>query len=932
MTRRAAAALLLVAGCLPDTPRDRFDRNVVPVFERHCLSTTCHGVAPGAVSSGEVLGDGYFFVDLDERGVVADLDTAYATTRARINTGEPPEVSTLLRKPLAVAAGGEVHKGGAQFRDQTHPDYLTLRDWIASEDGGGETLEPDDLTALERQFAAEVQPELAALQCMNAGCHGASAPFTSFAPPVVIDGQAYLSLAATRRNYGAARPHLARGGPGDRSRLLRKGLPLWAGGIAHRGGNDIFFRPGDRAALAIERWAAAEREAALGGEPQPSGLVFVRGPAAPERAFDRGGFVPSTDLFVLEPPEPGGAARNLTATAHPDGPAAVRDPAVRHDGAVIAFAMRTSADDAFNVYEIGVDGTGLRQLTHDRAALPGGGEASNVEPTYGPDGRIYFSSTRAGHLADGGDRVDSEIWAVDPDTGALERITYSPSPEVSPSFIGVGKSYGTLAFTMRRTIGGRFEAPVLRMPLDHNKRYHGDPEIHIHHGVTLAGDILYALRTLPDGRFSCVLLHRDNRWRAGRLAVFDRQLGPELPVGAEPAASVGGFRHAFAAVDPAAASGGVSAGGGYRHPVPLPDGRLIATWARGPVDLDAADVTPELGLYRITLDDDAGGVSLAARELVLDEPGVAEYDAEPIVRRPLEDDPGHEPAWDPTRSELSGVLALRHVETLEAVFANLEQRGVKPLRTDLVYARLVEAVLEPAQAGAAAPGGGQASRILAELRLAGGSVYARVPSDRPFRLQLLDADRLAVGAQHNRWLHVAPGETFPGGVDPALYPALCSGCHGGLSGDRADTGGPVPDAVTAASMTLATHRDLDPRRPLPPTPIGAPLTIDYRASIAPLVARSCAAACHGGDAPAGGLDLSARPAPRFDTAYLALQAHLEPGSARQSPLAERVLGRELDAPAPLTGRCPGEPVLTAEERLALTRWIDLGATYRGGGP
>jgi len=35
---------------------------------------------------------------------------------------------------------------------------------------------------------------------------------------------------------------------------------------------------------------------------------------------------------------------------------------------------------------------------------------------------------------------------------------------------------------------------------------------------------------------------------------------------------------------------------------------------------------------------------------------------------------------------------MRHVETLEAIFSTLEQRGTKPLRDDLVYARLIEAV------------------------------------------------------------------------------------------------------------------------------------------------------------------------------------------------------------------------------------------------
>lgn len=933
----ALGMVLAIAGCSSSDPRERFERDVAPVLEAYCLSSACHGVAPGAEADGEVLEAGYFLVDLDERGVIADMDAAYRITRARISTVEPSAVSSLLRKPLAPMAGGALHRGGIQFATTEHEGYRALADWIEAEDGGGEGADRSELTPLQRQFADEVQPHLASLQCMNAACHGELAPFTSFQPPILVDGAPYSSIEATRHNYAAARMHLHLGGDPTRSRLLRKGLPMHAGGIPHRGGNDIFFRADGAAAAAITAWAEAEREAALGAAPEVTGIVFVRGPIAAAGAFDHDAYTPGTDLYVLAPPVPGGAVRNLTAAAHPDGPADVRDPSVRHDGAAVVFSMRRGADDGFNLYEIGVDGTGLRQLTDDRAALPGGGVAANVQPTYGPDGRVYFTSTRAGHLADDGLGLDTEIWAVDPATRALERLTYTPSPEAAPSFIGTGKSYGTLAFTMQRTIGGRYEAPVLRMPLDHNKAYHGDPELHIHHGVSLDGEIVYAMRTMPDGRFVCTLFDRDSAWRGGRLALFERQFGPELPLGVEDQAAVGGFRHAFDAVDPAVATGGVSEGGAYRRPSPLPDGRLLVSWSPGPLDLSDAGASPDYGVYLVSLADDGSRPLLARRELLIDEPGVADFDAEPIVRRPLEDDPAHEPAWDPTRREPTGVLALRHVQTLEAVFSNLEQRGVKILRDDLAYARLVEAVLESPNDMAAAPAGPGVTgvaRVLAEIPLRGGSIYARVPADRPFRLQLLDRDRMAVGAQHNRWIHVAPGETFPGGVSPALYPALCAGCHGGASGDRADVGGPVPDAVTAASMTLATHANLDPRRPLAPEAIDAGgLEVDYRRDVAPAIARSCATArCHGAAAPAGGLDLVARPGMPYESAYVALRAHVVPGRARASALVERVLGRELDAPAPLAGTCPGEPALSSEERVTLTRWIDLGASYRGGAP
>jgi hypothetical protein len=459
------------------------------------------------------------------------------------------------------------------------------------------------------------------------------------------------------------------------------------------------------------------------------------------------------------------------------------------------------------------------------------------------------------------------------------------------------------------------------------------------------------MRALPDGRFAASLLDRHNVWRGGRLAVFERQFGPEVPAGAEAQAAVGAYKRAFTVLDGSAAAGGLSPGGFYRHPVPLPDGRILVSHAPGPIDLDAAESAPELGLYVAILREDraSGRPVLAALDPLLDEPGVAERDAEPIVARPLEDDPTHLPAWDPARTRTTGTLALRHVETVEAILTNLSQAGAKALRPDIVYARFIEAVpVTPNDlaVGPIAMGTHGRARILAEVPLAGGSLLAEVPADVPFRIQLLDRERMAVGAQHDRWLHVAPGETFPSGVSRALYPSLCAGCHGALSGRREDVGGPVPDVITAASTTLATHENFNPNRPLPPVRLGdAPTTVDFRRDVWPILARSCASAtCHSGAAPAGALDLVPTPTARFDTAYEALLAPGEgsgggrkyvdeaSSSAHTSYLIERIYGRELGAPRALSGTCPGEPPLSAADKLTLVRWIDLGAPYRGGSP
>ncbi len=943
-----------ILACSPPSARDRFESTVIPVLEGRCAGTVCHGVAPDAEDRGEIIEWQHFHVRVDAHGRIADVDQAYAMSKSRINTIERPEFSSLLRKPLAFEAGGGFHAGGVIFQRREDAAYQAIRDWVEVEVDGAEGGRIEDLSENQQMFARDVLPRLTARQCTTLACHGPVAPFTAFDSPVVINGVNEFPYESVRRNYAAARMHLFLGGDPLQSRLIRKAIPPELGGIVHRGGNDIFFNQGepgnpriDADVDAIVSWAEAERAAALGPPPVVHGIVFVRGPLEPQSPFDHGRFVPGSDLFVLDSESSPPLPRNITASAHPQGPADIRDPAVAHDGERIVFSMRTSAQSAHELYEVRRDGSALRRLTESTPTLPGGGRVAHVQPTYGPDGRVYFVSTRAGIVADHQKGLDTEIWAVDPETRILERLTHDPSPELTPTFFGVGKSYGTLAFTVVRATPEGDRAIVFRTPLDHNKAYHGDPELHIHHGLTATNDLILGMRAMPDGRFSSSIVKFDSVWQAGDLAVFDRQLGPELSAKDAPSASAGGFKHAHRSLTvPLTPNGSIFSA--VRHPVPMPDGRLLASLVKAPFDPTDPFNAPHIGIYLLTLVEDRAlqGPRITSVEMVADEPGLSEYDAEPLVARPLEDDPSHELAWNPTST--TGKLAYRHVETLEAIMRSMSPVGKKSLRKDLAYLRLIESLpltLADLAEGDISNSGHGPSRILAELPLLGGSAYLDVPASTPFRVQTLDAERMAVGTQHWRWIDVAPGQTFPGGVAPALYPALCATCHGSLSGDPNDSVGPVPDVITNASMTMATHNNMDPRRPRAPIAVGHdPISIDFRTNVLPTLARSCVHGCHEGPLAAGGLNLSAAPTMQFDSAYEALVASGSgsghgrkyvddvASNARASYLMERILGRELDAPRTVDGSCPGEPPLGAEERLTLTRWIDLGAIYRGSTP
>ena len=69
-----------------------------------------------------------------------------------------------------------------------------------------------------------------------------------------------------------------------------------------------------------------------------------------------------------------------------DPQGSVRDPQVHYDATRILFSYRPGGSDYFHLYEINADGSGLRQLTT--------GPYDDFEPTYLPDGRILFCSSR----------------------------------------------------------------------------------------------------------------------------------------------------------------------------------------------------------------------------------------------------------------------------------------------------------------------------------------------------------------------------------------------------------------------------------------------------------------------------------------------------------------------------------------------------------
>ena len=970
----ALVSLGILACTSEQSPRERFDSTVLPLIQGRCAASVCHGVEPKDDAS--VDWDLLFF-RLNDEGDIADPEAAYVAAKRSINTVENADFSSLIRKPLAVGMGGLPHYGRANFTSRQDPAYGAIYKWIESESGGGE--DPEPLSELEQLFADTVQPVLVEGTCMNSACHGPTAGGIQYQLDIGLRGE--FSIEAIRHNYLQTQHVVALDGYPMQSRLLRKSLPLFTDGIVHKGDNQDFYQGNPGGGVpAIVDWVCAERLSRTGvgckgpDEAPIDGFVFIRGPVEARHAFDLDVFVPGRDVFYAAVTDTSLAPaneENLTAELHPEGPADVRDPAVSPDGRELLFTMRTRLDEGHHIYRMNLETRAWSQLTSGNGPLPGGGFATDRDPTWGPNGSVWFVSTRAGVLADQGQLMDADIYSLEslePGVSEPRRWTHTPHIERKPVFLKIGEEAGgEVAFSsLREAIPAHRRAHSFRFPPSLETEYHQ------HFGVTPVADFFFDTREMPDGRYVATVGELSGVWRAGRLGIIDRNLGPEINENSESdTAALERYDAPLVYLDPDASVSGVTPGA-YRDAAPLPDGRILVAYHSTPIDLSAANASFETRIEVLTLEEnpDGTGPHISARTTLVETPGVANTDPEPVARlAPLRIDA------PPLRisSDASGLLQHQGVPMVDALLANLYPSGEKVPREDIRSVRLIELLPTTPEQRSPVPadetrhdvsgatstslGPHGPARILAEIPLAeDGSFQARIPADVPFRMQSLNADGMAVGEMHNRWFEVASGQTLKQGISTVRsagrYGARCSSCHGDPDGrENVRTEHEVPDMMTTASLTLSRYEYQNPRRPIAPPELGdsTRIEVDFKRDIQPILARSCAAsACHDSSEPAAGLSLTDAKTTWFTDAYESLlvpgdgsqegQRYVDQskGTARGSFLIEKLLGQELGAPRELA--TTGEPhpsanddapPLTPEELTTLIRWIELGATFQG---
>ena len=168
-----------------------------------------------------------------------------------------PQNSVLLRKPLAVDAGGvEYHVGGKFWESQDDPEWRTIAEWVSS--GSGRVAAGPPAPEVDFEFFQScvqpifLNPRPGAVAC--ATCHTGGS--NGFAPPIP-GGRDYWNEEESRRNLEVLMRFVKPGYP-EQSHFLHNPLQPEGGGTPMHGGGKRWESKHDPEWQELAAWVRGE--------------------------------------------------------------------------------------------------------------------------------------------------------------------------------------------------------------------------------------------------------------------------------------------------------------------------------------------------------------------------------------------------------------------------------------------------------------------------------------------------------------------------------------------------------------------------------------------------------------------------------------------------------------------------------------------------
>ncbi len=822
----------------PTTPDFESFADVNRTLSSSCAAGNCHGSPINSLyltcgETPEQIRWNYF--------AVSDYVTADADS------------SPLLRQPLASEQGGNFHEGGDLFFTTDDADYQALKRWIEAK--GGPSNIPDDpgFAFFERR----VQPMLVKRGCMMLGCHSATM-FHDFRLRGSSGG--HFGLPVSRTNYELALEQVALESPDpNTSRLLRKNLPPapLGPGILHRGG-PLFASGGDPAACDMEAartgpindqspycviaaWIELERAERMQGVLPLTSVVYVKRPPAPAPDSFQDFAAYASGAEVLRAPltraEDGsltlGTAESLSALCGLDPSVTdARRPQVSWDGHRIAFAARVAADAPLRIYVIDGDSCSVEPnidappVNEASEPLPTNGELiHNFDPVFAPDGRIVFASTRGNVMNTAAfsyqgpqrtpadpSRLNANLYILEGNT--IRQLTFLLNQELNPSFMNDGR----LIFTAEKRAPGFYQLAGRRINLDG-----GDYHPLFGQRSTIGFNQFTEVVELADETLAAIVSDKGVLHGAGTLMIINRSIGidqasdnPEdytQDPSAIDALNPAFYQHSMRIIDPAATGKLNGTTGAYRSPSPLPDGRLLASYAA-----NVTDLTNFSGNFDIVVVDPLTGERTPlisdAQDLLWPVAVYGRFQRSIFTSR-LHEVNGATKVFADERRDRSEIMFLDMPLVLSLLFQNTRTGRhipASPLPVQLWEHLPPEAGVTSFEQGGAHVVEDAFGRVYVRRQLLGspqlypdGSARVRIRGGIPLLLSAniqLTGDAAPVNHFVREALQFYPGEFARQSFPRGLFNGICGGCHGSVSGIETQVAA-NPDVLTSASDVVA---------------------------------------------------------------------------------------------------------------------------------
>jgi len=242
---------------------------------------------------------------------------------------------------------------------------------------------------------------------------------------------------------------------------------------------------------------------------------------------------PGGGIYRLSPVRPDGT---LTTVVDSLGEGIYRDAVLHWDANRLVFSFGNGNDpwdggQSYHIYECGVDGTGLQQLTE--------GTHNDCEPFYLPSGQIAFTSDRSEHFVMcGGDRHAPTLWVMEGDGSSPRQLSFNVFNDLNPTVMPDGRILYTRWEYNERSVTSLHNPFTMRPDGTEVSPYYGN--------ATFAPNVVMFPRPVPGSHKVMGLFTAHHGQTHGAVGLMDNWINvdgdealtlltPDVPVTAEKA-------------------------------------------------------------------------------------------------------------------------------------------------------------------------------------------------------------------------------------------------------------------------------------------------------------------------------------------------------------------------------------------------------------